>query len=70
MKKFSELQIYLEWQYNNFRNKINEQKEYFTKENQILKRELNGNIQSIKRLKTDSQGYSTQQSYPLNMKKK
>ena len=38
MKKFSELQENLKWQYNDFRNKINKQKEYFTKETEILKK--------------------------------
>ena len=36
MKKFNELQENSERQFNELRNKINEQKEYFTKEIEIL----------------------------------
>lgn len=37
MKKFNKLEENSEKQYNNLRNKINEQKEYFIKETEILK---------------------------------
>ena len=38
MKKLNELQENSERQFNELRNKFNEQKEYFTKEIEILKR--------------------------------
>ena len=38
MKKSNELQENLEWQYNDLRNKINEQEDYSTKEIKILKK--------------------------------
>ena len=43
MKKLNELQGNSERQYNELKNKINEQKEYFTKETETLKRKLNRN---------------------------
>ena len=41
MKKFNELYKKIKWQYNDLRNKINKQKEYFIKETEILKKEPN-----------------------------
>ena len=41
MKKFNKLQEKLERQCCDFRNKIDEQKEYFTKEKEIPKKERN-----------------------------
>ena len=41
MKKFNELQENSERQYNDLRNKINKQKEYFTKDAKIVKKEPN-----------------------------
>ena len=42
MKKFIKLQENSERQYNDLKNKINEQKEYFTKETEIQKRNQTG----------------------------
>lgn len=41
MKKFSKLQENLKRQYHDLENKINKQKEYFTREIEILKKEPN-----------------------------
>ena len=43
MKKLNELQGNSERQYNELKNKINEQKEYFTKETETLKKKSNKN---------------------------
>ena len=53
MKKFNELQENSERQFNELRNKINEQKEYFTKEFEMLKNpreilEMKNNIENEK----------------------
>ena len=43
MKKFNELQGNSKRQSNELKSKINEQREYFTKETETLKRKLNRN---------------------------
>jgi len=54
MKKFNKLQDKLERQCGDFRNKINEWKEYFTEKNEILKKnQTNSGAEELKKLPED-----------------